>query len=168
MRTQGKLTGVDLRDFLRAGVPLIQELAKNLNVSEMEIKKMVSQGKIGFADVERAFETMTSAGGKFHNMLSQKATGRNQAKVAMTLAGESIGKALLPALNALGEIVKSIAEAIQKFVEKNKVLSTVLFSLVGVGGLVITAFTTLGAILPIVTAGASALGISLGALARPL
>ena len=30
VKTQGKLTGVDLRDFLRAGVPLIQELAKNL------------------------------------------------------------------------------------------------------------------------------------------
>ena len=72
VRTQGKLTGVDLRDFLRAGVPLIQELAKNLNVSEMEIKKMVSQGKIWFADVEKAFETMTSAGGVFANQMALK------------------------------------------------------------------------------------------------
>ena len=72
VRTQGKLTGVDLRDFLRAGVPLIQELAKNLNVSEMEIKKMVSQGKIWFADVEKASETMTSAGGVFANQMALK------------------------------------------------------------------------------------------------
>lgn len=144
---------MDLRDFKRAGVPILQELAKNLKVSEAAIDSMVSKGKIGFADVERAFETMTSAGGKFHNMLSQKATGRNQAKVAMTLAGESIGKALLPALNALGAVVKGIAEGIQRFVEKNKVLSATLFALVAAAGAAIVGLSALGGILPLLSSG---------------
>lgn len=168
VKTQGKLTGVDLRDFLRAGVPLIQELAKNLNTTEFEIKKMVSQGKIWFAEVERAFQTMTLEWGKFFWMMSQRANVWTQAKIAITLIWESIGKSLLPILDFFGTILKNIAEKLQVFVEKNKVLSTTLFSLVAVGGLVLSAFTAIWAILPWLTAGMTALSISFGAIARPI
>ncbi|MBB1557737.1 MAG: tape measure protein [candidate division SR1 bacterium] len=168
VRAQGKLTGADLRDFLRANVPLTQELAKNMNVSETEIKKMVAQGKIGFKEVERAFQTMTAEGGKFYGMMATKASVWDQAKVSIKLIGESIGQALLPVLDGLGAIVKSVAEGLQRFVEKNKTLATALFSLVGVGGLVITAFTTLGALLPTLSAGISALGVSFAGMGWPI
>ena len=168
VKTQGKLTGVDLRDFLRAGVPLIQELAKNLWVAEVQIKKMVSQGKIWFTEVEKAFQTMTSEGGKFFWMMSQRANVWNQAKIAITLIWESIGKSLLPVLDFLGTILKNIAEKLQVFVEKNKALSTTLFSLIAVGGLLLSAFTAIWAILPWLTAGMAALWVSFGAIARPI
>lgn len=100
VRTQGRLTGVDLRDFLRAWVPLIQELSKNLNVSEMEIKKMVSQGKIWFADVEKAFETMTSAGGVFANQMAlrgQTVAGQTQKmKTEFQILATTITGAVVP------------------------------------------------------------------------
>ena len=86
---------------------------------------------------------MTAEGGKFYGMMAAKASVWDQAKVSIKLIGESIGQALLPVLDGLGAIVKSAAEWLQRFVEKNKTLATALFSLVGVGGLVITAFTTL-------------------------
>lgn len=168
VKTQGKLTGVDLRDFLRAGVPLIQELAKNLWVAEVQIKKMVSQGKIWFTEVEKAFQTMTSEGGKFFWMMSQRANVWNQAKIAITLIWESIGKSLLPVLDFLGTILKNIAEKLQVFVEKNKTLSTTLFSLIAVGGLLLSAFTAIWAILPWLTAGMTALWVSFGAIVRPI
>ena len=72
VKTQTKLTGMELRDFLRAGVPLISELSKNLNVSEAKIKELTSAGKIGFAEVEKAFQTMTGAGGKFANLMEKQ------------------------------------------------------------------------------------------------
>lgn len=168
VRAQGKLTGADLRDFLRANVPLTQELAKNMNVSEMEIKKMVAQGKIWFKEVEKAFQTMTAEGGKFYGMMAANASVWDQAKVSIKLIGESIGQALLPVLDGLGAIVKSVAEWLQRFVERNKTLATALFSLVGVGGLVITAFTTLWALLPTLSAGISALGVSFAGMWWPI
>lgn len=168
VRAQGKLTGADLRDFLRANVPLTQELAKNMNVSEMEIKKMVAQGKIWFKEVERAFQTMTAEGGKFYGMMATKASVWDQAKVSIKLIGESIGQALLPVLDALGNIVKYVAEGVRRFVEKNKVLATIVFSVVAAAWAAVVWLTALGGILPLLSSGFSALGISVTASLGPI
>ena len=48
-------------------------MAKNLGVTQDQIKKLVEEGKIGFKDVEKAFQSMTSEGGKFNNMLENAA-----------------------------------------------------------------------------------------------
>ena len=168
VRAQGKLTGADLRDFLRANVPLTQELAKNMNVSEMEIKKMVAQGKIWFKEVERAFQTMTAEGGKFYGMMAANASVWDQAKVSIKLIGESIGQALLPVLDALGNIVKYVAEGIRWFVEKNKVLATIVFSVVAAAWAAVVWLTALGGILPLLSSGFSALGISVTASLGPI
>ena len=71
VRVQGKLTGRELRDFAIAGVPLVSELAKNLGIAEKEIAAMVSRGEIGFKEVEEAFVSMTSAGGRFANLMDE-------------------------------------------------------------------------------------------------
>ncbi|MDX9781337.1 MAG: tape measure protein, partial [bacterium] len=73
VRTQTKLTGRELRDFQMAGVPVVAELAKNLNVSENAIADMVSAGKIGFKEVEEAFISMTSEGGRFSSLMEKQA-----------------------------------------------------------------------------------------------
>ena len=72
VKTQTKLTGVELKDFMRAGIPLLSELAKNLGESESEIKGMVSAGKIGFPEVEAAFKSMSDEGGKFFNLMDKQ------------------------------------------------------------------------------------------------
>ncbi|WP_372932447.1 tape measure protein [Mariniphaga sediminis] len=73
VRTQTKLTGRELRDFQMAGVPVVAELAKNLNTSETAIQDMVTAGKIGFKEVEDAFISMTSEGGQFSNLMEKQA-----------------------------------------------------------------------------------------------
>lgn len=125
VRTQGRLTGVDLRDFLRAGVPLIQELAKNLWVSEFEIKKMVSQGKIWFAEVEKAFQTMTSAGGIFANQMAvngqkiewQISKLKNYTQIFLT----NIAKGIVPPLVSAVEWVNKFFD----FEPKSKIQESV-------------------------------------------
>ena len=73
--TQGKLTSRELKDFLVNGVPLLDELAKNAGKSKEEIQNMISSGQISANDVTKAFETMTSEGGKFADMMyKQSAT----------------------------------------------------------------------------------------------
>ncbi len=72
VRLQGKLTGRELRDFAVNGVPLIDELAKNLGVAKDQIMGMVEAGSIGFDEVDKAFQTMTSSGGKFADLMEKQ------------------------------------------------------------------------------------------------
>ncbi len=72
IRTQGKLTGRELRDFSVAGVPLIEELAKSFDTTKEAIAEMVSDGEIGFEDVSQAFKNMTGEGGKFFNLMDKQ------------------------------------------------------------------------------------------------
>lgn len=107
VKTQINLTGRELRDFQMAGVPLVAELAKNLNTSEIAIQEMVTAGKIGFAEVEQAFISMTSGGGRFSNLMEK------QAKTITGLAS-NFQDAWDRMLNSIGEANEGvIADAIK-------------------------------------------------------
>lgn len=73
IRTQGKLTGKELRDFNTAGVPLIETLAKMNGVSREVIATMVEDGAVSFEMVQAAFKQMTGEGGKFNNLMDKQA-----------------------------------------------------------------------------------------------
>lgn len=70
--TMGKLQQREIRDFAMAGIPIIDELAKNLGKAKSEIMDMVSAGQIGFPEVEKAFQTMSGEGGKFYNLMEKQ------------------------------------------------------------------------------------------------
>lgn len=70
--TLGRLMGRDLKDFAVAGVPIVSELAKMLNVSKSAIGDMVSKGQISFPMVEEAFKRMSSQGGRFANLMDKQ------------------------------------------------------------------------------------------------
>jgi len=118
VKAQGKLTGVELRDFARAGIPLIAELAKNMEVSEAAIKDMVSAGSVGFDEVEKAFTTMTSEGGKFNDlMIRQSGTFSGMVsnmKDNLTLFLRDIGNVMLPVLKQLTEQLMIMAEELRE------------------------------------------------------
>lgn len=73
LRTQGRAMTVDIRQFAGRGIPIYEELAKVLGVSQDQVGELVKQGKVGFKEVEQAFKNMTSEGGKFNNMLENSA-----------------------------------------------------------------------------------------------
>ena len=118
VKSQAKLTGRELRDFAIAGVPLISELAKNLNVAESEIAELVSRGTIGFAQVEEAFRTMSAEGGKFNNLMKRQMatfTGvvSNLNDQLFQLSAE-LGEILLPAAKKFVNVLISIVEAFRE------------------------------------------------------
>lgn len=69
-RVQGRLFGEDVNQLTGRGIPVIQELAKQFGVAESEVKKLVSEGKVGFPQLEAAFQSMTGEGGKFNGMMA--------------------------------------------------------------------------------------------------
>jgi len=68
-RTQGKLFAEDINQLTGRGIPIIQEFAKIMGVTEGEVKKLASEGKIGFEQLQEAMANMTSEGGQFNGMM---------------------------------------------------------------------------------------------------
>lgn len=76
---QGRLYTQDLNQFLGRGIPLTDELAKQFGVAKDKVKDLVTEGKVGFPEVEKAIIAMTSEGGKFGGLMeaqSQTITGQ--------------------------------------------------------------------------------------------
>lgn len=74
VKAAGALKGQELRQFTESGVPILEQLARqieeveNRTVSLSEVFQRVSKKQISFEMVEEAFRRMTSEGGKFYNM----------------------------------------------------------------------------------------------------
>ena len=117
VRARGKLTGQELRDFAVAGVPIIAQLAKQLGVSESAIAGMVSKGKIGFKEVEKAFISMTSAGGRFNNLMIEQSKSigglLSNLKDFAIIIVEDIGKKSLSDM-------KFFVKDVMKFIDENR------------------------------------------------
>jgi tape measure domain-containing protein len=96
-----RLTGMDLRQFIEAGVPLLDALAKQTGKSVAYIKDtMITKGQVSFQMVEKAMQSMTGEGGKFFNLMekqSQSASGLWSTFVdKMQLAGGYLGRRFEP------------------------------------------------------------------------
>lgn len=72
LKTQGRAFSKDINQFTSAGIPIIKELAKQFNVTDSNVMKLVESGKVGFAEVEKAFKSMTSEGSIFFNLMAEQ------------------------------------------------------------------------------------------------
>lgn len=112
---QGRLYTADLNQFLSRGIPLVGELAKQFGVAESEVKGLVEAGKVGFEHVERAIESLTSAGGQFGGLMaaqSETVTGRLSAledsyKMMLNEMGESSEGLIYGAIDVAAKLVEN-------------------------------------------------------------
>ena len=121
VQAQGKLTGRELRDFAVAGIPMLEELSKELGVTTAEVSKMVSAGEIDTAIVLRAFKNMASEGGRFANLMEKQAltvAGRfSNLKDSISLLARELGAILLPIVGDLVTIfVDDVMPAIKPLI----------------------------------------------------
>ncbi len=77
MRVQGRLLAEDINQLTGRGINVITEFANQLGVSEGQIKKLGSEGKLTFSNLERAFENLTREGGQFGGLLEKQSTTLN-------------------------------------------------------------------------------------------
>lgn len=72
LKTQGRAFSKDIYQFTGRGIPIVKELAKQFKVADSEVMKLVESGKVGFAEVEKAFQSMTAEGGMFFDMMTKQ------------------------------------------------------------------------------------------------
>lgn len=152
VKTQTKLTGTELKDFMRAGIPLLGALADVLGKSENEIKEMASAGEIGFPVVEEAFRRMTSSGGQFEDLMFKQSASLNgqlsNLQDNLTRMSEIVGTALLPAAKAVTTQLVKLTQTISEWVEKNPKLATTILAVVAGLSSMLVIVGLLGLVLP--------------------
>ena len=129
--SQGRLFTQDVNQFMGRGIPLVVELSKELGKTESEIRKMVTEGKVGFPELQKVIENMTNEGGKFYNLMEMQST---------TLSGQisNLGDAWDSMLNSIGEDTQGIASmtisALTSIIENYKEVGAIIASLVATYG----------------------------------
>ena len=149
VKAAGVLKGTELRQFTEAGVPVLEQLAKQIEevegrtISLSEVFQRVTKKEISFEMVEEAFRRMTSEGGKFYNMqdvLVQTLQGKigklrdvwQQALYDMGTNNEKLLKGAVDAvtnlvshLEDLGKIIPEIVAAFGAFKTVQIILAAV-------------------------------------------
>ena len=72
---QGRMYTQDLNQFLGRGIPIAEELADILGVTESKVRDLVTEGKVGFPEVEQAIINLTNEGSKFGGLMNTMSKG---------------------------------------------------------------------------------------------
>ena len=110
-RVQGRLFAEDVNQLTGRGIPVTQELAKQFGVADGEVRNLVEAGKVGFPELEKAFQSLTGEGGKFFDMMAaqsaslggQLSTLQDAVNTALTAFSVPIAETLKP---DVAEIIK--------------------------------------------------------------
>lgn len=153
IRSMGFLRGMQARQLTNAGIPIFEELAKNLSevegklVSISDVYDRMSKRQITFEQVKEVFVQMTSEGGKFYDMqiaMTDTLAGRiNKLKGVWQIALSDLG-------NANSGVLKGTVNTAIKLVEHLDKIGSVLSGL-------IAAFGTYGAALAVAATAQKAL-----------
>lgn len=117
-KVQGRLFAEDINQFQGRGIPVLQSLAKVLGVAETEVRDLVTEGKVGFPELEQAFTLMTNKGGQFAGMMEKLSTSTmgqfstlmDNAKLALA----DFGELMLPTANKVMQGISGILEGIRE------------------------------------------------------
>jgi tape measure domain-containing protein len=103
VRAATRLTGMELRQFTEAGVPLLDLLSQRLGKTVKVIKQeMIPAGEVSFQMVEQAIRDATSEGGRFFKMMQRqsKTTGGRISTLQgkLQLLGMTLGTQINPTI----------------------------------------------------------------------
>ena len=146
VKAQGRMFTNDLYQFMNAGIPMISELSKAVGKSETEIKEMVAEGKIGFAEVQAVIKNMTDEGGTFYNLMDAQ---------SKSLGGQisNLKDNFAQVLNEIGKATEGIASgaisSVAFLVENYQTLGKVIAGLIATYGTYRTAILVNSAIVAV-------------------
>lgn len=125
-RTAGVLYAEDINQLVDAGIPIIQEFAKQLGVSEGEVKKLASEGKISFEELQLAFFNLTKEGEKFANAAELQGETFSG---AWSKVGNTIFSALKPVGDFLEKALTDLAKGISELFDLIRIFNETDFSI---------------------------------------
>lgn len=133
VRAAGRLYGQDLLQLVTAGFNPLSEISRTTGESFDSLKDKMRKGLITFEDVQNAFKTATSEGGKFFgltNALANTTTGQlARLSEEYNELLRQIGEGLLPVYNNLLNLGKTLLEFFRELpntIKQNATVFTLL------------------------------------------
>lgn len=156
-RAEGKLFTRDIRQFINQGVPAVKLLAESMGVAENQIFDLAEQGKISFADLQKAFKIATSEGGMFANGMRKQSntlhgifsTLRDNVNIALGEIGDSLVETfdLKNTLKRVISFIQRVVNGFKNLSEETKKRIFVIAGLLGAAGPLALAIGALGTII---------------------
>ena len=152
--TQGRMFTQDLRQFMGRGIPLADELAKQFGVTKDKVGELVTAGKVGAEEFNKAIMSMSSEGGKFAGLMEAQ---------SKTITGQisNIEDAIDSMFNNIGQqsegIINDSLSIVSSLVENYEKVGKVILSVVATYGVYKAAVMTVTALQALQTAGIGAL-----------
>ncbi len=105
IKTQGVAMTIDVRQFAQRGIPIYEALSKVLGVATEKVGELITAGKVGFPEIERAFQHLTGEGSKFGGLMEAQ---------SKTLAGlqSNLADSVSQMFNELGKSQEGIFASI--------------------------------------------------------
>lgn len=141
--TQGRLYTRDLLQFTTRGIPMIDELAKQLGVGKSEVQGLVEAGRVGFPEVQKVIESLTNEGGKFGGLMEAQ---------SKTITGQisNIKDSFFIMLNDIGKanegIINDALSGVSYLIENYETVGKTLLEIVGTYGVYKAALITITAL----------------------
>jgi tape measure domain-containing protein len=132
IKSVGKASLRDIKQFGAAGIPIFDMLKDTTGKSKDEISEMISEGKIGFKELTKAFGDAAGAGGMFEDAMAE------QSKTFSGMVGnikDTVGIALgeIAEKSGLFDLVKDKTEGLLDFTEKASNVISGFFSFMKTG-----------------------------------
>lgn len=116
VRAKQRVQGEELLQFAERGVPIYEALAKAIGKSVPETQALVSEGKVGFGDLQKAIKGLTDEGGQFAGILKNQSQSFNGLVSTLTSDFERLraqfGTLLLPLLKDLAKATDNLIKGI--------------------------------------------------------
>ncbi len=106
----GKISGEELNQLSDSGIPILQMLSETMGVSTEEVRNLVSAGKVGFSEFEKAMEQ--GLGGAAQKSGETFTSSLANLKSALSRVGAEIMTPLLegitPVMNTFKDMIKNM------------------------------------------------------------
>lgn len=137
-KVQDLIHGDDLKQLTGRGINVVPLLAEQLGVAKSEVAELASKGKIHFADLEKAFKTMTSEGGDFFDLMKDQSntTGGRISNLADTFdqfklkIGIALKAVIESTVSSLGSIISVLSNLID-YISRNSTVFKTLAIVIG-------------------------------------
>lgn len=108
VQAKGRASLEEINMFTEAGVPLMRALGDNLGMTNEELFKFISAGKVGFKEVDDALRALTTGEGQFAGMLEKQSETLNGAMSTLKGSVQELGKSLVE------DLIPFLTIAVQK------------------------------------------------------
>ena len=123
VKAQGKVTAETLDQMAERAIPVTKALAQHFGVPEQAIRKMVSEGKVSFAELEAAMQNLAGEGGELGNAMAEQANtlaGKYSTLMDnISLLGIEIAQAFMPTFK---DMLDSLIASVQALIKGAKAL----------------------------------------------